>query len=291
MQLHRLEGFYYVAVHGGYARAARAFPYPITQPGVHQQVRKLERELGVELFERTAKDRVRPTAAGKHLFRFCSPFFRQLPGVVSAMRAGSYGGRVAIDASGLVLTQLLPGWVRQLREKRPDISVDICEVQTPEFTRLDSGTADLIVDYVPSVPVGYQSQQVAVGSAYVIVPRDHPAAAGGRVRIARLKDMPLVCYHPELRQHDLQLRAVRTYIGEPVGTVSASSVQAICALVQAGLGYSIVPWLAPEGPTFDGLLAKRQRSVDARFAIRAVWRGARGNSPLVDAALCAIGAS
>ncbi|MDX2010730.1 MAG: LysR family transcriptional regulator, partial [Myxococcaceae bacterium] len=58
MNLQRLEGFYWVARQQGYARAARAFPYPITQPGVHQQVRRLEDELGVKLFERVGKDRV-----------------------------------------------------------------------------------------------------------------------------------------------------------------------------------------------------------------------------------------
>ena len=60
--LQRLEGFYWVAKHQGYARAARAFPYPITQPGVHQQISRLEQELGVKLFERTGKDRVVLTA-------------------------------------------------------------------------------------------------------------------------------------------------------------------------------------------------------------------------------------
>ena len=64
IQLHRLEGFYWVARTGGYARAARAFPYPITQPAVHQQVKKLEAELGVTLFERVAKDKMKPTPAG-----------------------------------------------------------------------------------------------------------------------------------------------------------------------------------------------------------------------------------
>ena len=34
--LHRLEGFFWVARTGGYARAARAFPYPITQPAVRR---------------------------------------------------------------------------------------------------------------------------------------------------------------------------------------------------------------------------------------------------------------
>src|SRR5207248_180584 len=46
IQLGRLEGFYRVARAEGYARAAREFPYPITQPGVYQQVRKLEGALG-----------------------------------------------------------------------------------------------------------------------------------------------------------------------------------------------------------------------------------------------------
>jgi len=43
----RLEGFYWVARTGGYAAAARAFPDPLSQPAVFQQVRKLEDELGL----------------------------------------------------------------------------------------------------------------------------------------------------------------------------------------------------------------------------------------------------
>ena len=55
IQLHRLEGFYWVARSGGYARAARAFPYPITQPAIHQQGKKLETGLGVALRERVGR--------------------------------------------------------------------------------------------------------------------------------------------------------------------------------------------------------------------------------------------
>ena len=45
VDLHRLAGFHLVATEGGYARAARAAPYPITQPALHQQVKKLEADL------------------------------------------------------------------------------------------------------------------------------------------------------------------------------------------------------------------------------------------------------
>ena len=49
IRLHQLEGFYYTGLTGGYARAAAAMPYPITEPAVYQQVRKLERSLGKPL--------------------------------------------------------------------------------------------------------------------------------------------------------------------------------------------------------------------------------------------------
>jgi len=88
IQLYQLEGFYRVALHAGYARAARAFPYPITQPGVYQQVRKLEIDLGQTLFERIGHDRVALTGAGRRLFEFCEPFFRDLPDVVRDIEAG-----------------------------------------------------------------------------------------------------------------------------------------------------------------------------------------------------------
>ncbi len=91
IQLHRLEGFYRVAVAEGYSRAAKSFPYPITQPGIHQQVKKLELELGARLFRRVAKDRVGLTRAGRHLFEFCAPFFERLPLVVDELRSGTLG--------------------------------------------------------------------------------------------------------------------------------------------------------------------------------------------------------
>ena len=106
LQIQRLEGFYHVGRTGGYARAARGFPYPITQPAVHQQVKKLERELDVKLFERIGKDKMQLTAAGEHLHRFIAPFFRDLPAIARAVRQGSYGGKLTIHAEPLLLGPL-----------------------------------------------------------------------------------------------------------------------------------------------------------------------------------------
>ena len=92
IQIHRLEGFYWVAREGGYAKAARAFPYPITQPAVHQQVKKLESELNVQLFERVGKETMQLTAGGQRLYDFVKPFFERLPAVVRSVQGGDFAG-------------------------------------------------------------------------------------------------------------------------------------------------------------------------------------------------------
>ncbi|MEI9952402.1 MAG: LysR family transcriptional regulator [Pseudomonadota bacterium] len=127
IQLHRLEGFFRVAVAGGYTRAARDFPYPISQPGVHQQVSKLEAELGKKLFDRQGRDHVELTAAGRRLFEFAKPFFEGLPLVAREISAGSFGGLLRIDAAALEIRYLMPRWIQQLRRARPDIDVDLEE--------------------------------------------------------------------------------------------------------------------------------------------------------------------
>src|SRR5262249_5446593 len=121
--LDRLTGFYWVARTGGYARAVRAFPYPITEPGVHQQVRRLEAELGVSLFRRVAKDRMALTAQGRALLAVVAPFLESLRVTVDALRAGAFGGTLRGGAAALLVQELLPGWPRRLQPRPPDVDV------------------------------------------------------------------------------------------------------------------------------------------------------------------------
>lgn len=291
--LQRLEGFYWVARTGGYARAARAFPYPITQPGVHQQVRRLEQELGgVVLFERVGRDAMRPTPAGAHLYAFCAPFFEELPRVVRAIESGHIGGTLRIDASGLVLRYLLPDWLLRLRRQRGDIEVELQEVDAPDADRLRTGAADLIVDYGLDTPDGCASRVVGHSYAHLVLPAQHPLARRRHVRGHELSGEPFVAYHPSLRQHAVQMAAVRARVGTLGRVMSAGSVDTILAQVRAGLGYSVIPWLDRKGPKLPGIVVRPQTGPGTRFEVRAVWRRQEPENPLVAAALrCAPGAS
>jgi DNA-binding transcriptional LysR family regulator len=288
IQLHRLEGFYRVALAQGYARAAREFPYPITQPAVYQQVHKLEQDLGSRLFDRVSKDRVALTPAGRTLFDFCRPFFEQLPEVVRSIEASSHGGVLRVDSAALEIRHVMPAWLRRLRRARPDIRVELEEVQVADVARLRSGETDLIVEYLPNVPTGIATRKVACHHVFIVIPKDHPRARDARLSLKDLADEAFVGFHPSLPHHALQLAALEAAGSAPRERLSASSVEAILGFVQAGLGYSLIPWPDPVGPRLRGVIARRQKGPGTEFPVVAAWAPRGYPSPLVQAALDAL---
>lgn len=269
MNLNRLEGFYWVAREGGYSAAARAFPRDITQPAIHQQVRRLEEELGTELLERAGYRRVRLTPAGERLYAYCRPFFEGIPDLLASLDGERR--RLRIEAAGLVIHRLLPAWLRRVRRARDDLELEIAELNGPELDRLRTGELDLVIDHLPSVPAGIATREVAVAHPFIVVPREHPRGADPSALLASLATTPLVCYPPAFDQHARQMAAVREHIGEPVQTIAASSVEVILSFVAAGLGYSIVPWLDRKGPRRAGVVAIAPAGHEERFPIHAAW--------------------
>lgn len=285
VQLHRLEGFYHVARLGGYAKAARDFPYPISQPAVHQQVKKLEDELGKRLFERTGRDRLILTPAGQALWEFAAPFFEALPSVVRAIRADSISGELRVWSEPLMTRRLLPSWIGRVRSILPEIDIDLREVRTPDLECLRRGDADLLIAYLTEVADDIETRVVAEVRPFIALPELHEVAGSKRVPWKRLSEMTFIGYERDLLPFELQLRALAAHGIEPTRVISVTTADAILAFVAAGLGYSIVPSLSPTGPSVEGVQV-RQLSKPARsFPVHAAWRRSSWENPLVSAFL------
>jgi DNA-binding transcriptional LysR family regulator len=285
IQIHRLEGFYWVAKVGGYARAARAFPYPITQPAVHQQVKKLESDLGLELFERVGKDKMQLTAAGQRLYRFIAPFYEGLPTLLRSIHTGEYGGVLKINTAPLILRWVMPAWMKRLHRLKPDIHVQLQELNVPDLARLRSGDADLLVDHLQSIPDDIASMVVAKLSAFVVFPASHKLAKRKRIELAELGDERFVSYTPGTFPHEMQMRALGEHGVPPREIVSAASAESILAFVESEIGFSILPWLPGDGPQHNGVVARPLDWPGTQFDIVAAWRKDTPENPLLDAAL------
>ena len=282
--LDRLTGFYWVARTEGYARAVRSFPYPITEPGIHQQVRRLETELGTRLFLRVGKDRVVPTEAGRRLYAFGAPFLEELPTVAASLSAGQFGGTLRLGAAALLVQGLLPSWLRRLQRRRPDIDVALSELRVSDVELLRSGALDLLVDHLPHVPPDVEARPVARLWSFLALPSGHPLAARRPFPVKALRDVPFIAYNADRAGRLLQLRGLAAHGGPEKEKYSADSAQSLLGFVAAGLGFTIVPWLDARGPRRPGVVVQRLDMPGAEFTVYAAWRRG-GHHPLLDAAL------
>lgn len=289
IQLARLEGFYRVARTGGYARAAREFPYPITQPAVHQQVRKLEAELGATLFSRIAKDRMMLTDAGRLLFDFCAPFFEGLEPVVHAIEQGRVAGQLRIDAAALEISQILPRWIKRSSRELPGLQLLVEEVPEPDYARLRTGRTDLIVDYQPSPPADIATQRVGTYHAFLVVPRELMPRKVERPQLSHLRNAPFASFAPGSAPYALQLAALRSAGCTPAMMINASSVAGILGFVESGLCYSLIPWADPRGPKLPGVRAIRATGALAELPVTAAYRRGDPSEWLARVLACAPG--
>lgn len=285
--LQRLEGFYWVARLQSYAKAARAFPYPITQPGVHQQVSRLESQLGAKLFERAGKDRMILTPAGQLLFDATAPFLEKLASVEDSIKSGVVRGTLRLDSSGHLLRYLLPPWLRRMQGKHPDIQLELTEAKTPDLDRLRAGLTDLLVDHLPVVPTDVSAIEVAIARGFLVVSAHHPSVRGrqGGVKLDDWKEETFIAYGADRQSRELQLTALQAHGIKPRRIFTADTSETILGFVAAGLGYSLVPSVLPHGPREVGVFAVPLARPGAEFPIYAVRRKSAGTNPIVEAAL------
>ena len=149
MNVHHLELFYYVAKHGGISAAVRHIPYGIQQPAISGQMRALEEDVGVKLFERSP---FRLTAEGERLFLHARPFFENLAGLAAQLRAGMEP-ELRIGGSELVLRDHIPTVVQRLRTRHPRVRLCLrtgYQAQVEDWLR--DGQLDLAITPVDSRP-------------------------------------------------------------------------------------------------------------------------------------------
>ncbi|WP_345563460.1 LysR family transcriptional regulator [Nonomuraea rosea] len=149
MELRQLRGF--VAVAGSGTVTAAANVLGLAPASVSEQVRRLERSLGVTLFERTPQG-MRLTEAGTALLTRAQGLLDHADEVRRAVTGRR--GRVRIGALEMLAAAKLPAVIRRLSERRPDLDVDVHSLtRQPLLAEVADGRLDaaLLLDWGPRV--------------------------------------------------------------------------------------------------------------------------------------------
>ncbi|WP_185949662.1 LysR family transcriptional regulator [Microbispora sp. KK1-11] len=198
MELRHMRYFVAVAEELHYGRAARRLH--VAQPGLSQQIKAFERELGVELFARNRRG-VALTEAGAALLPAARDVLARADAAVALARAygGGQAGRLVVSVTRSaprgVVTPLLDGF----RSACPAVELTVTSGFTArDEERLREGSIDLaFVRLLDDPGDDLATRTVGVEPIVAAVPRAHPLARRRRLRRADVAGQPMVWWPRE----------------------------------------------------------------------------------------------
>jgi len=258
MELRQIKLFVAVAEEGHFGRAAgRMF---ISQPALSQHIRRLERELGVQLFDRTSRQ-VRLTPAGEAFLQVARRMSLQLAEATMAARRADAGevGTLAlgvhVPAAAPVLSVLLRHWSRV----RPAVGPRLTSGRTTDLVDLvRRGDLDVALVDGPVTDRTVNSTLVLEDQMVVVLPADHPLAAKRQVSIRELTDEHFVVVSrgcsASLHDRFIELCGVGGF--SPDVAVEVEDADLVPLAVAAGLGIGLGARVAMATRVLPGVVCR-----------------------------------
>lgn len=287
----QVKSFVAVASELNFSRAARQLN--MTQPPLSRQIRLLEQQLDVTLFERNSR-RVTLTPAGLAFLAEAQKLLAQGDAAITATRRAARGsaGSIRIAFVGAATYGFLPLFISAARTLTPQIELDLVQMETAEqLQAINRGDVDLGFSRPLSGAHQLQSLCVVQEPMMLAIPRAHPLASRRRPPLEALNGEPIIMFSPQARYLHEKLAALMTDNNiTPHIVQSMTHSQAILSLVSAGIGLAIVP-AATRHACFDNVVFRpldlRQECV---AELHAIWSSENRN-PLLPEIRSLVGSS
>jgi DNA-binding transcriptional LysR family regulator len=280
MRLDHLRTLMEVAALGSFSAAARNLH--LSQPAISLQIRDLESRVGVQLLHREGK-RAIATTAGRDLILHARFLLEAAERARLSMQRHKQGriGRVRLGTGATSLVHRLQPILRRLRTRYPDIDIAVSTGITPEIAdQILQDRADLGLVTLPVDERAFHIHPLRKDELVAILPpgtKKPPA----RMTAARMTDAPLIL-ESEKANHSLLTREwLRAAGREARPVMEFDNVEAIKAVVAAGLGQAIIPGQAVATPRAKGDLIVRPLQPAIHYTFGIIHRRDR---PLDDAA-------
>lgn len=286
MDLKNLSTFIQVAESGSFTRAAAQLGY--SQPTVSVQIRQLEEELGIRLFDRIGNT-VRLTEKGHETLAYAQRIChmcremtldagqdRQLHGCIRLAMADSLCGR--LPGSGLLA----------FRQRYPHISLRVTTAGTHELFRLlDHNEADIVCTLDSHI---YDTNYVIAAEKQVgvhfVAAAGNPLAAQEDVPLETLTRQPLLLTERGMSYRRLldETMARRSLELQPVLEMGRGDV--LCDLVEQGMGLAFLPDYVTDAAVGRGSMVRlRVRGCEPELWMQLLYHRDKWVSPQMQAVL------
>ncbi|WP_281517766.1 LysR family transcriptional regulator [Ferranicluibacter rubi] len=278
-----VRSFIVLASELNFSRAARRLN--MTQPPLSRQIRLLEEQLDVSLFERSSR-RVALTPAGLTFLHEAQKLLAQGEAAMTAARRAARGsaGSVRVAFVGAATYTFLPDFIARARTAAPQIELELVQMETAEQLKaINEGQVDLGFSRPLNGQHRLASLCVAREAMILAIPRTHPLAAHRRLRPDILNGEPFIMFSPQARYlHDMLTLMIAEHRIEPRIVQSMTHSQAILSLVSAGIGLAIVPAGTQNACSNEVIFRPLDLRDDCVAELHMIWSADNRNPLLTD---------
>jgi len=249
MELRQVRSFLSIAETLHFGRTAELIH--LSQPALSLQIKALEEEVGVRLFERNRR-KTTLTAAGLAFRDNATAALSQLEQAIRRARLTA-NGKMGLLRIGFISTagsELAADIVRQFRELYPEVEVSLRNILTAEqIQMLETGALD--IGFL-RLPIGGHSALDIVTvhrePFVLVIPSSHKLAKRKRVRLREVAGENFVMYERTWAPgfHDLMFGILRDAGIVPNVTQTAGEVPTLISLVHSRMGITIMPLSVPK---------------------------------------------
>lgn len=278
MDLRQLKYFVAVAEEGGFRRAATRLH--ITQPPLSLQIRALEEDIGVRLFDRGGHT-IKLTAAGEALLRRARAILQTLGDArLETQQVGrGEAGRLVIGVMSAALLGRLPQVLDAFRQSAPKVDLGI-DQRPPkdQIAAIAAGEVDVALLAISrKVRLEHNGVTLAAQPLWheelaLALPREHALAGNCTLALSALRDEPFVSIvdSPEIGFHQQVLQCCRKAGFVPNVRHQAQQLPVALTLIAGGYGVGLVPACMAE--TWSSIAAIRRLTAPIRISVSIIWR-------------------
>jgi DNA-binding transcriptional LysR family regulator len=248
----------------------------IAQPHLSQEIRRLEHEIGVELFVRTKRS-VALTSAGRVFLERVRIVLDTTADAVHAARRASRGetGRIRLGFVTVAAVGVIPDATARFRSVYPDVEVWLKDVQSDEgLDAVRTGQLDLCLLHPPrTVDPSLNIETLWLEPLAAVLPPKHPLAGMQRISLQRLRSEPWVLVHREVasRLHDEIIAACAAAGFEPRVVQRTTRLATTISMVASGIGVTLLQMTSAR-LVFGGAVYRQLRPPGSSVPVAFAWR-------------------
>ncbi len=242
--LRQIQSFLHVARLGSFTRAAERLR--VAQPALSQQIRELEAELGIKLFDRTTR-RVELTEGGHEFHASAARIVAELEGAVRQAHglAERTRGRISLAAPPLLAAVVAPRAIADFHQEHPGIQVSVVDARTDQIVeQVRAGQVDCGLGTFRAEEEGVRATRLARDRLMLFCPRGDALAGRREVDWRELAGRRLIALTRDSGIRlltEMGFEAARTALSP---AYEVSYVTTALAMVEAGLGVAVLPTYA-----------------------------------------------